>query len=210
MTTVEKPSARRAPKQQRSRQTVNDLLDAVQLVARRHGTQAITTNRIAEVAGVSIGSLYQYFPDKQAIFTALHERHVDEVRQVIARTASDCAAAPLATFTHELVQGLMDAHTDAAELHDIVSSARPEGALGFRHALQHSFDGALSRSDPERYSPDETARMLFVLPRLVESLVHGAAHPAHGALSCAGARSEAMRTVMMYLHSFQGGGSRPY
>src|SRR6185436_18877511 len=79
----ERAYARREPRQQRSRQTVEAVLDAVPHVLRRHGAEAITTNRVAEAAGISIGSLYQYFPDKQAIFMALHDRHVDQVRHAI-------------------------------------------------------------------------------------------------------------------------------
>ena len=204
MKTTEKSLLRREPKQQRSRQTVDAVLEAVQLVAKRHGARAITTNRIAEVAGVSVGSLYQYFPDKRAIFTALHDRHIEDVRQVIEQTAADWASAPLEDFTRELVQGLVDAHAQVADLHEIVSSAVPESASGFNDALHHTFGQALSRADPERYSLDETQRMLFVLPRMVESLVHGAAHQARAALTRDGAGNEAIRTVLVYVNSFQG------
>lgn len=200
MTTSERAFTRREPKQQRSRQTVDAVLEAVQLVVKRHGTRAITTNRIAEVAGVSVGSLYQYFPDKRAILTALHDRHVDDVQRVIGQTTADYASAELQEFTCELVQGLVNVH-DAAELHEIVSSAVPEGALGFRNALHQTFGRMLSRSNYKRYSPDETDRMLFVLPRMVESLVHGTAQQAR-ALSRDGARHEAIRTVLVYVNSF--------
>jgi len=201
MTTAKRTFARREPKQQRSRQTVDCVLEAVQLVVKRHGTQAITTNRIAEAAGVSVGSLYQYFPDKRAIFTALHDRHVDDVRQVIGQTTAAYAAAPLREFTAELVQGLVNVHVDAAELHEIVSSAVPEGALGFRNALHHTFGRVLSGADEKRYSLDETERMLFVLPRMVESLVHGSVHQVR-ALPRDVVRSEAIRTVQVYVNSF--------
>ena len=208
MQTAERARTRRKPKQQRSRQTVDALLEAVQLVAKRHGTQAITTNRIAEAAGVSVGSLYQYFPDKRAIFTALHDRHVDEVRRVIEQTTTDCASAPLEEFARELVLGLVNAHAEAAELHDVVASAVPQSALGFKNALHQTFGQVLSRADdPERYGLDETERMLFVLPRMVESLVHGGAR---ARLSRDGARSEAIRTVLVYVNSFQGSAPKPY
>jgi AcrR family transcriptional regulator len=210
MTTAERTLSRREPKQQRSRRTVDDVLEAVQLVVKRHGTRAITTNRIAEAAGVSIGSLYQYFPDKRTIFTALHDRHVADVRQVIEQTTAGCASASLEEFTRELVQGLLNVHAEGAELHEIVSSAVPEGALGFKNALHHTFGWVLSRADQERYSLDETERMLFVLPRMVESLVHGAAHQARAALSRDGARNEAIRAVMAYLNSFQGRAPKHY
>lgn len=210
MTTAKRNLTRREPKQQRSRQTVDDVLEAVQLVVKRHGTQAITTNRIAEAAGVSVGSLYQYFPDKRAIFTALHDRHVDDVRQVIEQTTAACASDPLEEFTRELVHGLVNVHADIAELHEVVSSAVPESALGFKNALHHTFWGVLSRADQDRYSLDETERMLFVLPRMVEALVHGAAHQARAALSRDGARSEAIRTVLVYVNSFQSSAPKHY
>jgi len=210
MTTADRTLTRREPKQQRSRQTVDDVLEAVGLVVKRHGTEAITTNRIAEAAGVSVGSLYQYFPDKRAIFSAIHDRHVDDVRQVIEQTMAGCASAPLEDFTRDLVHGLVKVHADGAELHEIVSSAVPESALGFRNALHQTFAQILSPADHNRYSLDETERMLFVLPRMVESLVHGAAHQARAALSPDGARSEAIRTVLVYLKSFEGSAPKPY
>ena len=134
MKTAERTLTRREPLQERSRQTVDAVLEAVQLVVKRHGTQAVTTNRIAEAAGVSVGSVYQYVPDKGAIFTALHDRHVDDVRLVIEQTTADCASAPLVEFARELVLGLVDAHTEVAELHDVVAAAVPQSALGFRNA----------------------------------------------------------------------------
>jgi AcrR family transcriptional regulator len=208
MQTAERTFTRRKPKQQRSRRTVDFVLSAVQLVAKRHGTQAITTNRIAEAAGVSVGSLYQYFPDKRAIFAALHDRHVDEVRRVIKQTTTECASAPLEEFARELVLGLVDAHAEVAELHDVVAAAVPQSALSFRNALHQTFGQVLSRADdPERYSSDEAERMLFVLPRMVESLVHGGAR---APLSRAGAKSEAIRTVLVYVNSFQGGAPKHY
>lgn len=203
MQAAERTLMRRKPKQQRSRQTIDFVLSAVQLVAKRHGTQAITTNRIAETAGVSVGSLYQYFPDKRAIFTALHDRHVDDVRRIIKQTTTDCASAPLGQFARELVLGLVDAHAEGSELHDVVAAAVPQSALGFRNALHQTFGQVLSCADDrERYSSDEAERMLFVLPRMVESLVHGGAC---GPLSRAGAKSEAIRTVLVYVNSFQDG-----
>jgi AcrR family transcriptional regulator len=210
MKTNERALTRREPKQQRSRQTVEAVLEAVQRVLKRQGAEAVTTNRIAEVAGVSIGSLYQYFPDKQAIFTALHDRHVDEVRHVIERTMADCTSAPLEDFTRELMEGLANVHAADAELHEIVFAAVPEGAHGFKTALQATFEQVISPGDPERYTPDEAKRMLFVLPHMVEALVHGVAHQKHAVISRDSAKGEAIRTVLVYLNSCRGGRSRHY
>jgi AcrR family transcriptional regulator len=205
MKTNERAHARRAPKQQRSRQTVEAVLEAVQRVLKRHGAEAVTTNRIAEAAGVSIGSLYQYFPDKQAIFTALHDRHVDDVRQVIERTLVDCTSASLEDFTRELMGGLANLHAKDAELHEIVSAAVPVSARGFKSALQATFGQVISLAEQDRYTPDEAKRMLFVLPHMVEALVHGVAHQQQAIISRDGAKDEAIRTVLVYLNSCQGG-----
>ena len=84
------------PRQERSRATVEAILEAAAQVFERHGYAAGTTNRIAERAGVSIGSLYQYFPNKDAILVALVEQHVDEGAAVCARCSPSwtSAAAP--------------------------------------------------------------------------------------------------------------------
>jgi AcrR family transcriptional regulator len=156
MKTNEKPLTRREPKQQRSRQTMEVVVEAVQRVLKRHPAEAITTNRIAEAAGVSIGSLYHYFPDKQAIFAALPERHVDEVRQVIERTSAHCTAAALEELTRELVERLANVHAEDAELHEVVSRAVPEGPQGFRSALHATFEQVLAPTEQDRYTPEET------------------------------------------------------
>ena len=205
MKTDEQALTRREPKQRRSRQTVEAVLGAVQRVVRRHGVEAVTTNRIAETAGVSIGSLYQYFPDKRAIFAALHDRHVEHVRQVIERTMADCTSASLEDFTCELVEGLANVHTEGAELHEIVSGVVPEGAHGFKSALRSSFEQVISRAEQDRYTPDAARRMLFVLPHMVEALVHGVAHQKQAVISRDLAKDEAIRTVLLYLNSCQGG-----
>jgi len=199
----ERTPTRREPKQQRSRQTVEAVLEGVQLVLKRHGAGAITTNRVAEAAGVSIGSLYQYFPDKQAIFMALHDRHVDRVRHLIERTMTYCTSAPLEDFTRELMEGLANLHSEDAELHEIVSVAVPGGANGFKRALQATFHQVISPSKQDRYSAGQTERLLFVLPHMVEALVHGVAHQKQ-AISRARAKDEAIRAVAVYLNSCQG------
>ena len=210
MKTNERALTRREPKQRRSRQTLEAVLEAVQGVLTRHGVEAITTNRIAEAAGVSIGSLYQYFPDKRAIFTALYDRHVDEVRHVIERTMADCTSASLEDFTRELVEGLANVHTEDAELHEIVSGTMPEGTHGFKSALQTSFERVISRADQDRYTPDETKRILFVLPNMVEALVHGVADQNRPVISRNAAKDEAIRTVLVYLNSCRGGHTSHY
>ena len=71
-------SPRKRPSQGRSRFTVRQIVEAAARVFEEQGYVGTTTNHIAERAGVSIGSLYQYFPNKEAILAVLLEQHFDE------------------------------------------------------------------------------------------------------------------------------------
>ncbi|MBX7080706.1 MAG: TetR/AcrR family transcriptional regulator [Nannocystaceae bacterium] len=176
---------------------MDTVLDAVAVVLARHGPDAVTTNRICEAAGVSIGSLYQYFPDKQAIYRALHQRHVDEVGRVIERALAEREHASLEDFACALTRDLVDVHTADPELHRLVTALVPEGPAGFRAALHETFEQVIPPTD------DAKQRMLFVLPNLVESLVHGLTQPL-GFISLPSASAEAVRTVRVYLASLRG------
>ena len=66
---------RKYASQDRSRATVDALVEATARILIREGFDKASTNRIAEVAGVSVGSLYQYFPSKEALVAALIDRH---------------------------------------------------------------------------------------------------------------------------------------
>lgn len=79
-------AARKRPTQMRSQQTVDRIVDAAARIYSERGYSATTTNHIAQAANVSIGSLYQYFPNKDALLVALEERHLAEVTQVLRAT----------------------------------------------------------------------------------------------------------------------------
>lgn len=70
---------RRTPRQERSQFTVDAIFEAVARIVATQGEAGLTTNRIAETAGVSVGSLYQYFPSKEAILAAMLDQHCDRV-----------------------------------------------------------------------------------------------------------------------------------
>src|ERR1700683_1181813 len=97
---------RRKPTQERAKLTVDAMLDAAVKLLKRGGASSITTNRIAETAGVRIGSVDQYFPNKSALFVALHERHIDLVDEVIRRKMTECIASSLEHLVEPLVQGM--------------------------------------------------------------------------------------------------------
>lgn len=78
-------SARRTPVQERSNDTVQQIFAATSALLGKMPLEQITTSRIAAEAGVSIGGLYRFFPDKQAIIDAIAVRAVDEFRASLER-----------------------------------------------------------------------------------------------------------------------------
>jgi len=95
---------------------------------------------------VSIGSVYQYFPDKRAIFIALHERHVSQIDGVIAATLIEHAASPLDVFNRAIVEAMIEAHTDDPELFELLQhevSHRADSAQDFAVRLHGAFRLAL-------------------------------------------------------------------
>jgi AcrR family transcriptional regulator len=108
-------STRKHPVQARSRETVATILEAAAHVLERRGYVGLTTNHVAARAGVSIGSIYQYFPDKDALLAALTERDVQAVQTAllaVLENARRVALAP-ADFCRALVRAWCDAHADA-------------------------------------------------------------------------------------------------
>jgi len=201
---LERAPSRRRPRQQRALQTVEAILAAVERVLKRRGLEGVTTNRIAEAAGVSIGSVYQYFPDKRAIFTALHDRHVETIARLIDRTLVEQAAAPLEGFVRALVEALVDAHAADPELHRLMAGIVPHGADGGRALevrLRTTFKLAIAVRSRGGDTPRDLDRALFVLPHLVEALAHGAAYGRPPNLSVTAAKAEAVRAVLAYLRS---------
>ncbi|OWY61320.1 hypothetical protein B7486_64405, partial [cyanobacterium TDX16] len=87
---------RKAPRQQRAVETRARILEAAAEVFTEHGYAAGTTNRIAERAGMSVGSLYQYFPNKDAILVELVELHIAEGTAVLAPILERALAGELA------------------------------------------------------------------------------------------------------------------
>ena len=88
-------SARKAPRQRRSRQLVEDILEAAIRVLSREGASRFTTARVAETAGVSVGSLYQYFPNKEAILFRLQTDEWQRTGELMHSILADTRRPPL-------------------------------------------------------------------------------------------------------------------
>lgn len=201
---TKRPLARRKPKQSRSRQTVEALLGAVVRVLKREGSHAVTTNRIAEVAGVSIGSVYQYFPDKRAIFVALHQRHIQEIDRLMESKLVENATQPLEQFVRAIIEGMVDAHTGDSELYEELYKQVPhqaDGTQDFAVRLHRTFRLALASRAKELPSGRDLDKVAFIVAHMVDSLSHGAVLRRPPGLSLTAAREEAARAILAYLNS---------
>jgi AcrR family transcriptional regulator len=195
---------RRRPKQRRARQTVEAVLDAVIRLLKRGGSKAITTNRIAEVAGVSIGSLYQYFPDKRAIFTALHERHVEQIDRMVQTKLVEHAASSLDELIRAMVEGMVDAHAPDPELYELLMREVPhraDGTRDFAERLHGAFRLAISSRAHELKKGRDLDKVVFVVTHLVEALSHGAVLRRPAKMSLKDAKEEAVRAILAYLRT---------
>jgi AcrR family transcriptional regulator len=194
----------RLPTQRRARMTLESILDAVTRILKRDGVEAVTTNRIAEVAGVSIGSVYQYFRDKRAIFAALHQRHVEEIDRLVERTLIDHAASPLDKLVRAMIEALVDAHANDPELYQSLMTQVPhrtDGSKDFAVRLHGVFRLAIaSRKHPRKRTPD-LDKQAFVVAHMVDALSHGAILRRPPGLSLEAAKKEADRAVLAYLRA---------
>jgi AcrR family transcriptional regulator len=199
-----KPASRRKPQQRRARQTVDAILEAVIRVLKREGFTALTTNRIAEVAGVSIGSVYQYFPDKRAIFIALHQRHIEQIDRLVEAKLFEHAASPLDTLMRAMIEAMLDAHTVDPELFELMSTEVPhrtDGTKDFASRLHSAFRLAIQARTHELKKGSDIDKIVFVVTNMVDALSHAAALRRPAGLSLAIAKNEITRAVLAYLHA---------
>jgi AcrR family transcriptional regulator len=169
---------RKQPKQGRAKATVEAILTATAHILVRYGFEAASTNRIAAKAGVSIGSLYQYFPSKDALIAALLERHVREMLGVMQAGLAGSTARSMRQRAREMVRVMLAAHAVEPHLHRVFMEEMPYANRMQRLAeLERMFE-ELARVSLEQERPRVRPRNLdiaaFVLVQAVEALTHAA------------------------------------
>jgi AcrR family transcriptional regulator len=169
---------RKTPVQHRAVETRARILDAAARVFSRHGYSAGTTNRIAAEAELSVGSLYQYFPNKDAILVELVRRHLDEGFHAVTARLAAVGAGP--DRTRRLVGAAVDAtianHVDDPGLHQVLfeESPRPPELLAeLRTVEQQAVElaAAVLAADPEVAVGDPVVAARVVVTT-IESVVH--------------------------------------
>ncbi len=118
-------TARKKPRQARSRATVDAILTATARILVREGYGKMTTNRVAEVAGVSVGSLYQYFPNKESLVAALVDRHLERMSRLVATELRGVEAAPLEVAVETVIATLVAAQQVEPKLYRVIVEQLP-------------------------------------------------------------------------------------
>lgn len=116
----------RSPKQERSRQKFDFIVEAATRILSMSGYAALTTNEVARVAGVSIGSVYEYFRNKDEIVAVIVDRHLSAAENSVASFDFQVAQEwSLKRIITSLVSGFIALHKDDPRLHRVISSEVP-------------------------------------------------------------------------------------
>jgi AcrR family transcriptional regulator len=173
---------RKLPRQERSRVTVEAILQATARILTEKGYDRMNTNLVAELAGVSIGSLYQYFPNKESLMVALLEEHSQEIAGLIESKLNHLFDDPPEIAIPELVKAVVAVHGINPRLHQVLSEEIPRS----ERLKMHQTDDRIAKLLQEylkrwrdRLKPQNIEMTVFIISRTVESLCHSAVieHP---------------------------------
>jgi AcrR family transcriptional regulator len=170
---------RKKPRQERSRATVDAILEATAHILVAHGFEDTTTRQVAERAGVSIGSLYQYFPSKEALITALVDRQVQRVLAVCSEALQAQSRREPREVVREVALGLMKAYAVNPRLHQVlISEGLRLGMLArlrmFEQRIETVVQSYLVQSGNE-LRPRRMELATFLLTRGIRGIIWSAA-----------------------------------
>ena len=194
---------RKIPTQARSKRLVASILEATARVLRTEGARAASTNHVAKVAGVSVGSLYQYFPNKDSLILALAHEHS---RDQIARLAVLLQEAPLAADPAELARRYVAAsiavHKEDPALHLALTTAMVTQGLG-RALADHRAARELVQSYLEAHTHQldvpHPRHAAWILVTTVDMLIHTALFEDPALLDDPSLEEEIVRLVVRYV-----------
>jgi AcrR family transcriptional regulator len=178
MSTAVRTNPRKNASQERSRLTVDALLEATARILVREGFDKASTNRIADVAGVSIGSLYQYFPSKEALVAALIDRHNRQVMQAVQGELAEALNQSMEEAVRMLVSVAVKAHRIDPKLHRALTEQIPrvgrlENVEFFNRQYYVLFEDYL-KSRRGELSVTDLGLAAFVCVTSIEALTHTA------------------------------------
>ncbi len=156
---------RKAPSQARAQHTVAAILEAALQVLVTTGAEGLTTTRVAERAGVSVGTLYQYFPDKRALVVALRVRYVDGLVEHVGAAMRAAAGLPPEAAFRPVITALLTFKRENLQLSRAVRAAggdftQPEMIRAVGARLVQVTQAFVEAAAPGRAHPELVARVL--------------------------------------------------
>ncbi|VTU39699.1 TetR/AcrR family transcriptional regulator [Variovorax sp. PBL-E5] len=169
---------RKHASQERSRATVDALVEATSRILVKEGYDKASTNRIAAEAGVSIGSLYQYYPSKEALVAAVIDRHNQDIARIVRAAMEEVASQPVEKAVRRLVAVAIEAHRIDPKLHRVLAEQIPrtgrlENAAGFNRE-SHSFFVTYLKTHRAELRVTDFELAAFVCVTAIEALAHTA------------------------------------
>ncbi len=196
---------RKTPRQRRSAETVEAILTAAAHILEKEGFDAATTNRVAVKAGVCIGSLYQYFPNKESLVRALNDRHTKEILDLLRKRFGELQEAPLKNSVRAIVQTMVEVHRVNPALHRVLVNVVPGiGGLAETRVVEDAAAALLTqflkarRAELQPLNPELSA---FMLVHAVEALTHAAVLERPELLKGEAFVDEASRMILGYLRT---------
>lgn len=183
--------------------TVDAIVDATARVLVKAGFEGCSTNRVAREAGVSIGSLYQYFPSKEALVLAVMERHNTKMWERIEQRMQELQSSSLRTVAVELVRLALELHRLEPKLRRVLVEQVPRiGPLGKLSELNLRYERLVAmylEKHREELEVKDVGMAAFVIVSSVESLVHHALTTRSELLAGGALEEQIVRLVLGYL-----------
>jgi AcrR family transcriptional regulator len=169
---------RKKASQDRSRALVDTLIEATARVLVKEGFDKASTNRIAEKAGVSVGSLYQYFPSKEALVAAVMERHNEQIMEVVYEALAAVATLPMEQGVRRLVTAAIEAHRVDPNLHRVLAEQVPRTGklenIEVANREGYALFKAYFAAHRDEFRPIDLELATFVCVTSIEALTHTA------------------------------------
>ncbi|MEU3628578.1 TetR family transcriptional regulator [Amycolatopsis coloradensis] len=195
---------RKQPRQVRAELTRQRILAAAAHIFAEYGYAAGTTNRIAERARISIGSLYQYYPNKDAILAELLTRHLDGDRATATLRGYKKSPESLETIIREFVRAVIDNHLDDPELLRIMIEQAPRSAELMERVTRVEWEMITDLRELFDAHPEVRVQDKDTAARLVSSTVEMTVHQliaAPGSIDTTRLENELVAMITGYLRA---------
>jgi AcrR family transcriptional regulator len=195
------PTPRKRPKQERSQATVEAILTATAHILTESGYDQFNTNRVAELAGVSIGSLYQYFPNKEALIVALAEQHASEMVALAQHHLEGLGDCSVSEVLSRIIKAAFAAHAVNPRLHRVLNEQVPRSVV-MRQITEVRMEDMLRsflEKRRDQVKPENLDLTVFIVGNTIESLTHRAALDCPELLSDGKLEREITTLLLAYL-----------